>query len=110
MQGVPFVCAMGHVAKENECLREGKSTWVCTSTWACGYLRFFMSSSPVFKAQAVSPGGGWDGAFPGTWARVAALQSRSVGVCMCTQVFCWGKLREKPQGRAAGDLGKKKKN
>lgn len=27
---------------------------------------------------------------------------------MCRQVFCWGKLREKPQGRAAGDLEKKK--
>lgn len=71
MQGVPFVCAMGHVAKENECLREGKSTWVCTSTWACGYLRFFMSSSAVFKAQAVS------------WRRVGRCFSWHMGTCGC---------------------------
>lgn len=95
---------MGHVAKGNEWLRNGKHTWVCTCVCdsSCHPLQV--------SKQKQSPAGGWHRAFPGTRACVAVPQSRTMGVRTHTQAFCWEKLRQNPQGRAAGDLWKTKQN
>lgn len=69
-----------------------------------GHVRFFMSSSPAFTARAVSCRGmgqcfAWQ---RGT--RDCVAEKEYLGGCMC-----WGKLRQEPQGRAAGNLGERKK-